>query len=193
MPKIDNEKFYESAIQRYGTTAKGLNWHSKENQNIRFKTILDLLPKNLDSLSIGDAGCGFGDFYIYMQKRKRFPKEYVGIDSLLDMYSIASAKTGCEIIMADICKDKLPIMSYYICSGAMNILNEFETYLFIQNCYKSSEIGFVFNLLYGDKESKTYNYITKDKIYEIAKGLDVKEIVFKDGYLEDDITVGFFK
>jgi len=193
MPRIDSEKFYTSAIEVHGTTAKGLNWNSKQTQNIRFDIILSLLPKDLKDFSIADAGCGFGDFYFYMIKKKRSPKEYIGIDSLLDMYSIASEKTGCEIIMADICTDELPKASYYMCSGAMNVLDDFETHLFISNCYESSEVGFIFNILHGDKESDTYNYLTKKDIKKIADNLGVKEVVFKDGYLDEDITVGFFK
>jgi len=191
MPRIDSEKFYTSAIEMHGVSAKGVNWHSKNSQQIRFNTILSMLPKELDSISIVDAGCGFGDFYLYMQKKKRVPKEYIGIDSLLDMYSIASERTGCEILMADICKDTLPIADYYICSGAMNVLNKFETHLFIRNCYQSCKVGFIFNILHGDKESQTYNYLLTSEIQNIAKELGVKEVLFKDGYLEDDITVGF--
>ena len=193
MPRIDSEKFYTSAIEVHGTTAKGVNWHSKESQLIRFDVILELLPKKLDSLSVVDAGCGFGDLYLYMQKKKRTPKEYIGIDSLVDMYSIASEQTGCEILIADICKDSLPITDYYVCSGAMNVLQEFETHLFIKNCYASSKIAFIFNILHGDKQSQTYNYLTTSKIESIAKELGVKEVVLNEGYLEGDITVGFFR
>ena len=192
MPRIDSEKFYTSAIEVHGTTAKGVNWHSKQSQMIRFNVILKMLPKELDSFTIVDAGCGFGDFYLYMQKKKRVPKEYIGIDSLVDMYSIASEQTGCEILLADICKDQLPSADYYICSGAMNVLQEFETHLFIQNCYESSKVAFIFNILHGDKNSSTYNYFSTSQIQSIAKNLGVKEVVLKEGYLEGDITVGFF-
>jgi len=191
MPKIDSEKFYTSAIEMHGTTAKGVNWTSKETQEIRFDTILDMLPKKIDS--IADAGCGFGDFFIYMNKKKRIPKKYIGIDSLIDMYSIASDNTGEEIIIADICKDEIPVADYYVCSGAMNVLNTFETHLFIRNCFTSSKNGFIFNLLHGQKESETYNYTTTHQIKNIAKELGVREIKIRDDYMKDDITVGFFK
>ena len=193
MPRINSEKFYTSAIEKHGTTAKGVNWISKHNQNIRFDTILEILPTDINSLSIVDAGCGFGDLYTYMSKKKRTPKEYIGIDSLLDMYSIASEKTGCEIIIADITKDELPSADYYVCSGAMNVLNSFETHLFIQNCFSSCRDGFVFNILHGDKESETYNYLTTEQIKQIAVDLGVEAVIIKDDYLKDDITVGFFK
>ena len=193
MPRIDSEKFYTSAINMYGTTAKGVNWSSKENQQIRFKVLLEMLPKDINSFSIVDAGCGFGDLYSYMAKKKKIPKKYIGIDSLSDMYEIASNKTGCEIIIADICKDKLPTADYYLCSGAMNVLNVFETHLFIRNCFTSSNKGFIFNILYGTKESETYNYFTKSQIKEIARELGVSNIQTKENYLDGDITVAFLK
>ena len=193
MPRINSEKFYTSAIEVHGTTAKGVNWASKENQILRFEAILNLLPSRLNNFTLVDAGCGFGDLYTYMSKKKRLPKCYIGIDSLEDMYSIASEKTGQEIIIADICKDLLPNAEYYICSGALNILTKFETHQFIQNCYASSSQGFIFNALLGDKESETYNYMTSAEIAGIAKELKVRELIFRGDYLEGDITVGFFR
>ena len=128
-----------------------------------------------------------------MKKRKKIPKEYIGIDSLTDMFSIASDRTGCEILIADICKDKLPSADYYVCSGAMNVLNVFETHLFMRNCFESSKRGFIFNILHGEKESETYNYFTKKQIKQIATRLGVKSMKTEENYLEDDITVSFFK
>lgn len=193
MPRIDNEKFYTSAIDIHGVSAKGVNWNSKESQNLRFEMILEMLPKDLSSQTIADAGCGFGDFYFYAKKKKHLIKKYIGIDSVLDMYSIASKRTGCEIVLADISKDKIPSASYYICSGAMNVLNAFETHLFMRNCYEASEIGFIFNILHGDKKSQTYNYLTTSQITNIASNIGVTNIKIKDDYMKNDITVGFFK
>jgi SAM-dependent methyltransferase len=193
MPRVNNEEFYASSIDKYGTIAKGVNWHSKQTQKIRFDVILGMLPDNIGSFSIADAGCGFGDLYTYMLKKKKTPKSYIGIDSLSDMYSIASDKTGCEILIADICKDELPFADYYICSGAMNVLESFETHLFMRNCFCTCKIGFIFNILHGDRESETYNYLTTAQIKKIAMDLRVKTVIIKDDYLEDDITVGFFK
>jgi SAM-dependent methyltransferase len=193
MPKIDNKSFYSTAIEMYGITAKGVNWHSKESQNLRFEIILEMLPSEMSSYSVADAGCGFGDLYLYMLKKKRMPKEYIGIDALVDMYSIASERTGCEIVIADICKEKLPSADFYICSGAMNVLNDFETHLFMRNCLSSCRIGFLFNILYGEKQSETYNYLTRAKIEKMAVELGVKSTFFRDDYMQDDVTVMFKK
>jgi SAM-dependent methyltransferase len=193
MPRINNEKFYTSALKHHGVSAKGVNWNSKDTQELRFEVLLDILPKNLEDFTLVDAGCGFGDFYLYLEKKDRHPKKYIGLDSLYDMYAIASQRTAQEIIIADIIKDDLPMADFYICSGALNVLHPFETQLFIQNCYKSSKKAFVFNVLYGDKQSKTYNYMTKEQILKIADSLHVEDVVFRDGYMDDDISVGFLK
>lgn len=193
MPRINNKQFYTSSINKYGITARGVNWISTDTQRIRFKIILEMLPSDLSSCTIVDAGCGFGDLYIYLEKRNKLPKKYIGIDSLPDMHAIASAKTGCEIILADITKDEIPNANYIICSGAMNVLQKFETYQFIRNCYKSSKNGFIFNILHGQKDCDTFNYMSTQQIEQIAKDLDVTNIKIKTGYINSDITVGFFR
>jgi len=193
MARINNKLFYTSAIKQHGYSAKGLNWISQETQELRFDVLLEFLPDDLSSFCLGDAGCGFGDIYNYMQTHSKVPKEYLGVDSLHEMCLITQEKTASSTLLADICKDKLPTKDYYLCSGALNILTSFETHQFISNCYKSSKYGFIFNILYGDKKSDTYNYITKEKIQNIAKELNVKKIVLKDDYLENDITVGFYR
>ena len=193
MPRIDNKKFYLSAIKKHGLTARGVNWSSKESQEIRFDVILDMLPKDLSCVSIVDAGCGFGDLYTYMSKNNKKPKEYTGIDSLTQMCSITSKKTSKKTMTANICKDTLPFAEYYLSSGAMNVLNNFETHQFIRNCYLACGNAFVFNILHGEKKSDTYNYLSTCQIEDIAKELNVWHVETKVGYLKNDITVGFFK
>ncbi len=193
MPRIDNKIFYSSAIEKFGISARGLNWYSKKYQELRFDIILDMLPKDLSSYRIVDAGCGFGDFYFYLNKKSKTIKEYIGIDLHTDMYSIASKRTGCKIILADICRDDIMDADFYICSGGMNILSEFETHLFIQKCYHASKYGFIFNILHGNKNSDIYNYITLETIEKIAKKLNVDFISTKKDYIKDDITIALFK
>ena len=47
MPRINNKTFYENAIKRYGCTARGLNWNSKQSQHMRFEVIHELLEEYL--------------------------------------------------------------------------------------------------------------------------------------------------
>jgi len=193
MPRINNKQFYLAAIKQHGHSAKGVHWISQEKQQIRFDKLLELLPNDVSDVTIGDAGCGFGDLYTYMQRELKIPKEYLGIDSLQEMCSVAKKRTACPTLLADACRDTLPTKDYYLCSGALNILTPFETQQFIANCYKASKSGFIFNALHGEKQSDIYNYISTEKIQTIAKELHVKEIIMRTEYIENDITIGFFK
>jgi len=193
MPRINSEKFYKNAIKKYGVSPQGVCWIDAARQQMRFNILHSLLPKDLSSSSIVDAGCGFGDFYIFLKNNHNLPQKYRGIDAVSEMCSIAKKQTHQEIIEADILHAELPVADYYLCSGAMNILTPFETTLFIRKCFQASKKGFIFNILYGNRKSQTYNYLTKESLENIAKELGVKKIEYRDDYLENDITMGFFR
>ncbi|WP_457748204.1 class I SAM-dependent methyltransferase [Sulfurimonas sp.] len=193
MPRINNEIFYKNALKKYGISASGLNWHSTQSQKIRFEVIHSLLSKGLKSYSLIDAGCGFGDFYLYLQERQSLPKQYIGVDFLECMCNITQTATAQPTLQKDITKQELPNADYIVCSGALNILTKFESYQFIYNCFKHSNVAFVFNILYGDIQSQTYNYFNKDDIKNIIKELNVKNVKIEEGYMPNDITVGLYK
>ena len=192
MPRIDNEKFYRSAIDRHGLTPGGVHWNSEHSQKTRFKVIASLLPDDLSKTTLVDAGCGFGDFYLYLCEKKRAPFRYGGLDCMAPMVDEAQARTGCDIRLCDILHDPLDEADYYVCSGAMNILERFETHLFITRCFEHARRGFVFNLLEGRDESMVYNYFTAREISAIGRNLGAK-VAVKRGYLERDFTVAFYK
>jgi len=192
MARTDNKTFYNTSLEKYGKSAQGVRWNSQKSQFIRFKILVNFLPKEIDRLSIVDAGCGFGDLYLYLKEEYKAPKSYVGLEMMQEMITEAKVRTGCEIYDCDILKDKLIEADYYVCSGAMNILTCFETTLFISRCFKASKKGFIFNLLEGEDESLVYNYFLPKEIKKIAKELGAT-IKIKKGYLERDFSVAFYK
>ena len=193
MPRIESEAFYKNAIKKHGITPAGVCWLSYAHQQIRFEMLCEMLPDVLREESITDAGCGFGDFYLYLQNNANLPQKYIGIDSVDAMCAIAQERTTQEIIHADITNTQLPVSDFTLCSGAMNVLTPFETIQFIQNCYNASKKAFLFNVLCGEDNSQTYNYLSKAKIQAIAQELGVKEVHLREDYLQNDITVGFYK
>ncbi|MDD3817783.1 MAG: class I SAM-dependent methyltransferase [Thiovulaceae bacterium] len=191
MPRIDNETFYTAALNLHGIGAKGVNWRDEHTQKVRFKVLLGMLPEDMHNYDIVDAGCGFGDLYLFLRAHAKAPKSYLGIDALETMCALTQERTACQTLCADICRDTLPSADFYVCSGALNILTEFESVLFLRNCFMACREGFVFNVLHGTKESTTYNYMTKKRITQIAKELGVKHLEFQEGYLQQDISVFF--
>ena len=185
MSRIDNEKFYTASIEKYGENPRGVHWNSVQSQEKRFEVLLSLIDDK--DFSIADAGCGFGDLHTYLCKNEIPFSSYIGLDLSPRMIKIAGEKTGCEIIECDICTDILPLADYYLCSGAMNILSRFDTYLFISNCYKASQKGFVFNLLMGEDDSLVYNHFYPNELQNLFDELGAK-VTIKKGYLKHDFT-----
>ncbi len=190
--QIDNKKFYNAALKKYGKTAQGLHWTSQKAQRIRFEQLLTLLPKKIAHYTIIDAGCGFGDFYLYLRDQEALPLRYTGLDSMDAMVAEARKRTSCDIFECDILRDSLMEADFYCCSGAMNILDPFETQLFIRRCYDASRYGFVFNVLRGDREDQVYNYMQAEAVETIAKALDAT-CKITTGYLEHDMSVALYK
>lgn len=186
MSRIDNENFYTAAIKKHGNSPKGVHWNSRQSQEKRFEVLLSCIDD--DVFSIVDAGCGFGDLYFYLQKNGVNISRYTGLDLSPTMVEIAREKTGCEIIECDITRDRLPKADYYVCSGSMNILSRFATFLFIRNCYEACHKGFVFNLLMGEDDSLVYNHFYPEDLQGLFDELGAK-VVIKTGYLEHDFTV----
>jgi len=190
MSKVKNEIFYGASLKKYGLTCKALHWNSTYNQNLRFKILLSFVEASeLLTCRVVDIGCGFGDLYHFMKQK---PLKYIGIDVMYPMVEEAKKRTGCEILQRDALTDELPLADYYFCSGAMNILQKFETYLFVQNCFSASQKGFIFNILEGDDQSLVYNYFREKEMRELAKRLGAK-CEIKKGYMPRDMSVGFFK
>ncbi len=186
MSRIDNEEFYSAAIKKHGDSSRGVHWNSVYSQEKRFEVLLSCIAD--EGFSIVDAGCGFGDFHGYLERKGVLFSEYIGLDVSPSMVEIAQVKTGCEILECNICRDVLPEADYYVCSGGMNILSRFDTYLFIRNCYKACTKGFVFNLLMGADDSLVYNHFYPEELQGLFDELQAK-VTLKTGYLKHDFTV----
>ncbi len=190
MPRVDNEQFYAASLKQHGISAQGVQWRSPQNQQIRFEQIAALLEEG--EIDVVDAGCGFGDFYLYLRRERGEGVGYLGIDSIETMARIASRRTGRAVLRRDILHDPLPQGDYYVCSGALNLLTPYESHRFIRRCYEASRKGFVFNFLEGEDLSATYNYLLERTLRSLARDLGAR-CVFRRGYLAEDCTAAFYR
>jgi len=184
-----NNQFYKKAVEEFGISAQGVHWNSKHTQYKRFEILTKFIKKDIINSSIVDVGCGFGEYYKYLELNNKLPKKYIGID--------------CEEQMITACKKRLPLQNfkiqnilvdaladadYYICSGALNILAIDEAYLFINNCFKASSKGFIFNFL----KSQSFNKLDTNEVINFCKTL-TNNIKTKDNYLNNDFTIFMVK
>ena len=180
-----NKEFYKQALKEYGVSAQGVHWNSKYTQYKRFEIITKLIKKEIKSSSLVDVGCGFGEYYNYLQNNHKIPTLYIGVDCEDTMVSISRKRfPHLDFFHQDILQDKLILADYYICSGALNILTLKEVTTFIKNCFEYSNKAFVFNYLKND----TFSDIKKNEIIDICKTL-TNNITIKEGYLDNDFTI----
>ncbi len=187
MARIDQKNFYQNNYNTYGISAEGVAWDSERTQKRRFSAINSCLG-DLKNDTLVDAGCGFGDFYLYLKEKNNLPKTYTGLDLCEPMVKEAQVRTCCKIIQRDILRQTIPVADWYVASGSMNLLTRLETRLFIQRCFEKSRKGFVFNLLQGKEREGIYNYWLPYEISEFCQTLGAK-VQIKEGYMEGDFTV----
>jgi len=184
-----NKKFYQKAINEYGISALGVHWNSKHTQYKRFEVITKLIKKNIIESSIVDVGCGFGEYYKYLEINNKLPKKYIGVDCEQQMITTCKKRLPSQQFKnQNILTDNLENADYYICSGALNILSIDEVYIFIEKCFEVSNKGFIFNFL----KLQSYNKLDTNEVIKFCKTL-TSEIKTKDNYLNNDFTIFMIK
>ncbi len=89
-----------------------------------------------------------------------------------------------EFLLLNVLKNRLPQADYFVCSGAMNLLEFNDMQIFIQKCFDSSKKGFVFNFLKEDN----FTYVSQKEILSFCKTITTK-IKIEDTYLHNDCTI----
>ena len=187
MARVDQKEFYQNNYETHGISAQGVAWDSTQTQKRRFSAILSCLGE-LKQDTVVDAGCGFGDFYLYLKEKGNLPKSYVGLDLCTPMVEEAKVRTGCKIMQKDILSQSIPTADWYVASGSMNLLTQIETRIFIQRCFEKSRKGFVFNLLEGKEREGKFSYWKPHDMRKMCQSI-CDDVEIKEGYMDGDFTV----
>ena len=184
---MENSRYYGEVVARHGVSAQGVHWNSDITQYKRFDVLCSMIDLHEEDVLV-DAGCGFAELFVYLQKKKVKVAQYIGLEMMEVMVAAAKKRADIDVRICDVLSDALPQADYYFCSGGMNILTREETTLFIKRCFQASTKGFVFNLLEGEDESLLYNYYKPHEIKAMAVDMGA-DFTLKRGYLPKDFTV----
>jgi len=184
-----NKEFYSQSIKEYGVSAQGVHWNSKYTQYKRFEILTKQIKKHIKTSSVIDVGSGFGEYYHYLKNNHKTPHHYIGVDCEENMVNISRKRfPNIEFLNQNILEDVLIPADYYICSGALNLLNKSEVEKFIKRCFEHSEKAFIFNYL----KNETFNDVNKEDIINITENL-TSNIKIIEGYLDNDFTIVMVK
>jgi SAM-dependent methyltransferase len=62
------ERYYSSKVARHGPTAQGVDWNSRESQELRFAQLLQIVRAR-GPFSLNDYGCGYGALVATLEAR----------------------------------------------------------------------------------------------------------------------------
>ena len=168
-------------------------WNSRYSQTIRYDILSDNLKKH--DGSICDVGCGFGDFFHYLNSKNSFLR-YTGIDISANMIVLAQkayplGNFRC-LYLADILINNT--FDYVVASGIFNlhmidhensILNTIKQ--MIQCANSSIRFNILTNKFKHSSSDSNIIYADIDALYKKLRPL-VRSIDVITGYLPHDVT-----
>ena len=188
-----NQQFYNQLIRKkLDKSFLTVGWGSKKTQKIRFENIYKYFDKN--NFSVLDVGCGLGDFYLFLKKKKN-KFRYTGIDINETFIKKCKRKyKNVNFINSHFLRYKIKTKpDYIIISGALNL--PMDNYLIllkkiILKMHKNSKEKSIFNLL-SSSSKKIYQFNAYTNIGKLSEYIDTiaKHYLIDKTYLSHDISV----
>ena len=189
-------KRYEDRLKEFGRSVKTMGWRDKRQQELRFSVLTQV--GNLNSKSILDVGCGFGDLYAYLLKNGINVK-YAGYD--ISPKIIELAKQSYPDITLEV-KDILVEsenrrFDYVFSSGIFNhriTSNLTFAKKMIKRMFELADKAIAVNMMtsYVDYRDKYLFYYPPEEIFRFAKSLS-RFAVLRHDYPLYEFTLYIYK
>lgn len=160
--KSELREYYKERFQRYGVDERALGW-SRNKQDVRFYALTKYF--DLDSASVLDIGCGFGDFVNYADRAGIKYSKYLGIDLNDDFIKVARKKhnsTKVKFINDDFLDMQIESVDFAFASGIFGHLifeNEEQQYSYIDEVFSKTlsivQEGMAFDFLSSNVDYRT--------------------------------------
>ena len=157
---------YLNRYKKNGISAQSLGWGSKEDQLVRFNTIIENF--NLKGKTIMDVGCGFADLYNFLVENE-INVNYIGVDIIPEFINYCKKeypqhKFYCKNVMLDL---ELPNPDVIISLGTLNYnLNKVNNLkyskMFIKRLFNLTNELLIVDFL---SEYRTPNYPKENMVY----------------------------
>ena len=178
-------KVYTQNINNLGYIPNGVFWNSTNSQFSRFEFLVKLIKQNSEGIlsNIADVGCGYGAFLNFLLLNKVKFKKYRGYD--INPKLIQFCKRNYPNYLFFINHAPIKKCDFSIMSGTYNFsitenVSRWENYILLnlEDCYKVSERGIIFNLQFSNIS------MIKNKIYYTNSKEMIKKLKLKFGNVE---------
>jgi SAM-dependent methyltransferase len=165
-------EYYENRLSAHGATPAGVDWNSRESQELRFAQLARLWQHEPDA-SLLDYGCGYGALAAYVRGQGHRGR-YVGFDVSDSMVDAArthlASLADCRVTSQ---RAGLQAADYAVASGVFNVKQDataevWTTYVWdtIADLAALGTRGFAFNALssYSDVEKRRPDLFYADSL-----------------------------
>jgi SAM-dependent methyltransferase len=151
--------YYAARLADHGPTAAGVDWNSRESQELRFEQLLRVMDRDAAG-SLNDYGCGYGALLEFIQGRG-LQLDYFGYDIAEQMVAVAQERATDAAARFTTVAAELPVADYTVASGIFNVRLEADDAAWLEHVVATlahmqaiSSRGFAFNMLtsYSDPE-----------------------------------------
>ncbi len=198
-------KHYESCLEKYGDTHKGVDWPNYGDAVKRYEVMLDLVKTNEQSNTLLDFGCGAAHLYEYILNNKIEGIEYSGLDLSQKFIELCKKKYPMiKFYLVDILKEgsQVPDFDYVIMNGVFTEKRElsfdemFEYFKqMVKTVYKKTKKGVAFNVMskHVDWERDDLFHLPFDTLANFLTGEVSRNFVFRNDYGLYEYTTYIYK
>jgi SAM-dependent methyltransferase len=195
---------YEECLEKYGDTHQGVDWPKKEDVDIRYQVMLDLVKDKGGECTLLDFGCGTAHLYEYIKENKRGFK-YSGLDLSEKFITVCRKKyPDLEFYAVDILEDsgRMPEFDYIVMNGVFTEKRELsyeEMLLYfkemISAVFKKTRKGLAFNVMskHVDWERDDLFHLPFDELASFLTKDISRNFVIKNDYGLFEYTVYIYK
>lgn len=195
--KVD--EYYSEKVTTFGATPTGVDWNSKESQEVRFDQLLKVI--STEKFHLLDFGAGYGALYGFLNQRFLNNFHYTGYDLSQKMIDEAKELFPTNEKVSWVCTlNESQTFDYTLASGIFNVKldidhKSWKSYIWdtINQMNEISQKGFSFNMLtsYSDEDrmqEKLY-YASPEEMFSFCKQNFSKDVALLHDYSLYEFTI----
>jgi SAM-dependent methyltransferase len=168
------DEFFTGKIGEFGPTHRGVDWNSRESQELRFEQVMKIVRDPAADFSLIDYGCGYGALVEYLDRRG-LRAQYTGFDvsaAMIEQARKLSIGDGRRAFTTS--ESELAPADYVVATGIFNKKmdipdEQWQTYMeeIVDRFDHLALKGFAFDVLtlYSDVERRRPDLHYADPLY----------------------------
>lgn len=200
-------KHYESCLEKYGDTHKGVDWPNRKDALLRYQVMLESIREK-ETVHLLDFGCGTGHLLEYMQEQEDFLSQihYNGLDISEKYIEVAKQKfPDVDFYCLDVFEQGLTsvgTIDYAILNGVFTekrALSFEEMWDYFQRLvtlvFSSVEKGMAFNVMSKavDWEREDLFHLSTDLLIDFLTKKLSRNFIIRNDYGLYEYTVYLYK